>query len=138
MGLTIREFAGSITKDKGGPNEKPYPFNYMRICFPWSRTGKDTDGAEVEGGVPTLAEVMHYAQESDFPAEIPLDDKNQPTGPSVCQLLADGINQHFNRTASQAVQNTAESVADQAIALFMRKLSLTKEQAVEMLQSQLG
>jgi hypothetical protein len=134
MGLQVRTFNGSITKDKGEANEKKYAYRYNRIVEPWSRTGKDVTGENPEGKTPTLSELMAYAQKEGFPTEIPIDEKTkEPTGASITQFLVDGINQHMNRTASSEVMNTEEAALEAVLKVFMKKRNCNREAALKIL-----
>jgi len=133
MSLQVRTFSGKITKDKDQANEKTYQFNYDRIVQPWSRTGKDTTGENPAGEIPTLAELLAYGQKAGFPTEIPLDAKNEPTGPSITQFLVDGLNQHMNRTASTEVMNTEEAALEAVLKMFMKKRGCNRDAALAIL-----
>lgn len=141
MSLTVRKFDGKLTDkevivgkdDKGKDVFKSYEYVYPRIVLPWSRTGKDIDGAEVVGTTPSLSEVLSWAQSSGFSTEIKIEN-DVPAGPSVVAFLVEGINLHLNRTAASEVKNTEESALEAAIQVFMKKRNCTREAAKKVLE----
>lgn len=131
-GLQIRKFDGKIAEDK----EKKTPevkYVYERIVLPWSRTGKDVDGKDVTGAVPSLSELLAFAQTAGFTTEFKLDKENNPEGPSVVGFLIDGINSYFNRTSRIKAENTPESAKEKALQVFMSKTGMNRETALKTL-----
>lgn len=136
-GLTIRTFDGEAKEKLADGSEKKFQYKYDRIVLPWSRTGKDTDGKEVDGSIPKLSELVHWAQQSGFTVEIETKE-GSPIGPSVVQFAIEGINAHLNRTAAKEAQNTEESALEAVLQMFMKKRGCTREKAIEILTGKLG
>ena len=125
MALQSRSFNGKTTKD-----DRTVEYTFSRIIYPWSKTGKDSEGRDVDGAVPTLSEVLHYLTTRNFPTEIQLEN-GKPTGStSVVQFLVDGVNLHDRTSAMSEATNTEESTFDDAVRMMMRKRNMTREQAM--------
>lgn len=144
MSLQIRTFNGSYVpdKEKKGADGKPVSvgFKYDRIVFPWSRTGKDADGKEVEGAVPTFAELAAWAQSSGFPTEVKTSGKGEDLrsdGESIVGFLVSGINSYLAMSAKDKAMNSPESAKEKAITGIMKALSFNRDQAIEFLKSSL-
>jgi len=133
-GLQVRKFDGKIAEDKE-KKQVEIKYVYERIVMPWSRSGKDTDGKEVDGAVPSLAEILAWSQSTGFTTEFKLDRESNPEGPSVVGFLVDGINLYLNRTARIKAENTPESAKEKAIQMFMSKTGMNRETAVKTLQA---
>lgn len=139
-GLQIRNFDGKIAEEKtDGKVTKPeVKYTYDRIVMPWSRTGKDSSGKEVSGAVPSLSEVLAWANSSGFTTEFSLDKENNPEGPSVVGFLVDGINGYLNRTARVKAENTPDSAFEKSIQVFMKAMGLNRADAIKRIQEMAG
>lgn len=136
-GLQIRRFDGKIAEDKD--TKKPeIKYVYPRVVLPWSRSGKDTDGKEVDGAVPTLSEVLAALNQSGFTTEFKLDKEFNPEGPSVVGLLIEGWNNYENRLARTKAENTPESAKENAIQVFMKKTGMNRADAMAFLSTAFG
>ena len=133
-GLQVRKFDGKIAEDKE-KKQVEIKYVYERIVMPWSRSGKDVDGKDVDGAVPSLAEILAWSQSTGFTTEFKLDRESNPEGPSVVGFLVDGINLYLNRTARIKAENTPESAKEKAIQMFMSKTGMNRETAVKTLQA---
>ena len=135
MSLTIRKFEG----EKKDQNEKKYQYIYERIVLPWSRVGEDINKEKVTGSVPSLAEILSWAQQTGFTTEVKIetgsDGTDSASGPSVVGFLVEGINAHLNRAAATEAMNTEEAAMESVIQMFMKKRNLTREQAIKKLAS---
>jgi len=131
-GLQVRKFEGKIAEDKE-KKQVEVKYVYERIVMPWSRSGKDVDGKDVDGAVPSLAEILAWSQSTGFTTEFKLDKESNPEGPSVVGFLVDGINLYLNRTARIKAENTPESAKEKAIQTFMSKTGMNRETAIKTL-----
>jgi len=136
-GFQVRTFEGSIAeeKDKAGKVTKAeIKYKYDRVLFPWSRAGKDADGNDAEGAVPSLAEAIAFIQtELKFPTEIPVDKNGNMESPSVVFFICEGLNKHLTQTARIKAENTPDSAKEAAISVFMKKTGMSRKDAEEFL-----
>lgn len=106
--------------------------------LPWSRSGKDVDGKEVDGAVPSLSEVLAALNGSGFTTEFKLDKESNPEGPSVVGLLIEGWNNYENRLARTKAENTPESAKEKALQVFMSKTGMNRADAEKFLMTAFG
>lgn len=140
-GLQIRTFQGEIAeeKDKSGKVTKAaIKYNYDRIVFPWSRSGKDVDDKVVDGAVPTMAEIVAWIHKNEMTTEIVLDKNNNMEAPCLVSFLVEGINKHLSQTARAKAENTPESAKEAAISLFMKKTGMSRKDAESFLAATFG
>ena len=126
-GLMIRKFDGEIDTtpdEKDKTKKKIIKFVYDRIVFPWSRTGKDVEGKDVLGSIPSLSEVLAWCQANKLTTEFVLKG-DSPDSQSVVGLLVDGINRFLNQTARLAAENTPELMVEKSIAVYAKGLSMS-------------
>lgn len=139
--LVIAVFVGEIDKtpdEKDKTKKTIIKFDYNRIVFPWSRTGKDKDDKDVVGGVPSLAEVIAHCNQNGFSTEFVLDGEGQPTKPSVVGFIVDGLNSHYNLTARAKAQNTPETAKADATRLYAKRMGISVEEAEKQLKAMFG
>lgn len=138
-GLQIRKFEGAITdpekKGTDGKNLVLFKYNYPRVVLPWSRTGKDIEGNNPEGAVPSMAEIMAAMQASGFTTEFVLDKENNPEGPSIAGMLIEGWNNYENRLARTKAENTPDSAKEKALQMFMSKTGMNRADAEKFLSA---
>lgn len=136
-GLHVAKFSGSITDpDKKGADGKALvlaTFVYPRIVFPWSRTGKDHEGKDVTGSVPSVAEAIAYAQSLGYSVEFELNKDGEPLKMSVVQAICDGINATEARNSRAKAENTPDSAIQKSIASFAKALGISLEAAEKQL-----
>lgn len=133
-GFVVRTFDGEIAADEKKKTPS-IPFKYERagIC-PWNRTGKDSDGKEVVGAVPSMSEVLAWVHSKGFTTEFKLNSDGKPETESAIGFLLDGINSYLNSTARAAALNTPESVKEKSIAMFM-KIGMTRQEAIDYMKN---
>lgn len=137
LGLQIRKFNGKIAEDK----EKKTPeikYVYSRAVLPWSRSGKDVDGEDVPGAVPSLSQVLAALNQGGFTTEFVLDKEGNPEGPSVVGLLIEGWNNYENRLARTKAENTPDSAKEKALQMFMSKTGMNRVDASKFLSEAFG
>jgi len=137
MSLQVRKFDGKKKDKQNDGTEKEYTYVYDRIVLPWSRTGKDVAGAEVEGAIPTMPELLAFAQSNGWTTDFKIEN-GSPAGPSVAGFLIEGINAHLNRLSASEAMNTEEAAFEAAVQIYMKKRNCSRDEAVKKLGAAFG